>query len=434
LSAPGRLAGLAAHGTGVPDLPQEDTKTRSFLDREATFGVHQPTRRGASSRLLVESSGGGSLRILAVAALPFPSPQGTQVLIGEIAEGLTARGHEVHLLCYGWGSDDRRHGFALHRIANVGAHRSLRSGPSFQKVVLDGLVARDARRLVRRLRPDVVLAHGHEALAAVTLPPRVRAPVVYHAHTRMGPELPTYFEAAATRAVAGLGGRTLDALLPPRADAVVAVSATLASELGGVHVPAALRLPPCPTLPREPGHLVYVGNLDHYQGLGALLDALASLPQAHLTVVSASSPGPLAAAATTRGVAARVRFLPHGELAGVRALLARAAVVVVPRALATGFPVKLLEAMAAAAPLVVSRRAAHGLTDGREARVVDDVDLAPAIAELLADPARAHRLGLAARAHVEAAHAPDQAAAILETVLRQAAASSRSSTQRGFGS
>jgi glycosyltransferase involved in cell wall biosynthesis len=354
-----------------------------------------------------------------VAALPFPSPQGTQVLIGEIAEGLAARGHEVHLLCYGWGSEARDHGFVVHRIANVGAHHPLRSGPSWQKLVLDGLVAGKTRRLVRRIRPDVVLAHGHEALAAVVGPPRVRPPVVYHAHTRMGPELPTYFTGPALRAVAARAGRALDVMLPPRADAVVAVSPALAAELGGVYVPPALRLPPRPTAPREPGHLVYVGNLDRYQGLEALLDALAALPAATLTVASASAPGPVAAAATARGVADRVRFVPHADLAAVRALLAKAAVVVVPRAMPTGFPIKLLEAMAAAAPLVVSRRAAHGLTDGREARVVDDAEMAPAIAALLSDPDAAREMGRRARAHVETEHAPDRAAAILEAVLRR---------------
>lgn len=360
----------------------------------------------------------GPLRILAVAALPFPSPQGTQVLVGEIAEGLAARGHEVHLLCYGWGSERREHGFGVHRIAHLGAQRSLRSGPSWQKVVLDGLLAGEARRLARRIGADVVLAHGHEALAAVAVPPRVRAPVVYHAHTRMGPELPTYFTDPALRALSAVGGRALDVALPPRADAIVAVSPALAAELGGTYVPPALRLPPPPSVAREHGHLVYVGNLDRYQGLEVVLDALPALPDATLTVVSASAPGPMAAAATARGVAHRVRFVPHGELSAVRALLARAAVVVVPRALATGFPIKLLEAMAAGAPLVVSRRAAHGLTHGREALVVDDAGMAPAIGALLSDPDAARALGRRARAHVEAAHAPERAAALLEDVLR----------------
>jgi glycosyltransferase involved in cell wall biosynthesis len=361
----------------------------------------------------------GARRILAVAALPFPSPQGTQVLIGEIAEGLAARGHDVHLLCYGWGSDERAHGFALHRVANVGAGRSLRSGPSLQKLALDALVAAELRRLVARLSPDVVLAHGHEALAAAVAPPRVRVPVVYHAHTRMAPELPTYFTGRASRFVASLGGRALDALLPPRADGIVAVSAELAAELGGTHVPPALRLPPRPTAPREPGHLVYTGNLDRYQGLDALLDALAELPSARLTIASASSLGPVAAAATRRGVAERVRFVPHSDLAHVRALLGRAAVAVVPRALRAGFPVKLLEAMAAAAPLVVARSAALGLTHGREALVVDDADMAGAIASLLADPPAARAMGDRARAHVEAVHASPDAALALEEALRR---------------
>lgn len=358
------------------------------------------------------------MRILSVAALPFPSPQGTQVLIGEIAEGLAARGHDVHLLCYGWGAEERAHGFAVHRLPSVGRGRSLRSGPSWSKLVLDALLARSARRLARDLGADVVLAHGHEALAAVSLPLRMGPRIVYHAHTRMGPELPTYFDGRLARAATRGAGSLADAGLPSRADAIVAVSPSLAAELGGLYLPPALRMPPPPAGPRDRDRLLYVGNLDRYQGLDVLLDALRALPPTvTLTIASASAPGPIAAAATARGIAGRVRFVPHGSLADVRALLARASVVVVPRAMPTGFPVKILEAMAAAAPLVVSRRAAHGLVDRVQARVVEDVDMAPALAALLADPTAARAMGLRGRAHVERAHDPGAAAALLEESL-----------------
>jgi hypothetical protein len=38
--------------------------------------------------------------ILHVAALPFPSPQGTQAAIASMLEALASAGRDVHLLCY----------------------------------------------------------------------------------------------------------------------------------------------------------------------------------------------------------------------------------------------------------------------------------------------------------------------------------------------
>ena len=39
-----------------------------------------------------------TLRIAMVAPCPFPTSQGTQVLIGQLAQALRKRGHQVHLV------------------------------------------------------------------------------------------------------------------------------------------------------------------------------------------------------------------------------------------------------------------------------------------------------------------------------------------------
>jgi len=253
----------------------------------------------------------------------------------------------------------------------------------------------------------------------VTWPVRIARPVVYHAHTRMTPELPTYFEDARARLAAVALGALLDRALPPRADAIAAVSPALADALGGSCVPPALRTEVSERRRRDRGHLVYTGNLDRYQGVPALLATLRELPDVRLTIATASAPGPVAAVAASLGVAERVRFVPH-SLPLARALLSRASVVVVPRALATGFPIKLLEAMAAAAPIVVDRRGAHGLTDGVQARVAGEREMPAAIAALLADPGEAEAMGQRARAHVLVEHSVERAARELEGVLQSA--------------
>src|ERR1043166_339225 len=56
-------------------------------------------------------------RIAMVAACPFPSLRGSQVLIRELAHALADRGHEVHLVTYPHGESlVPIHGVFMHRI------------------------------------------------------------------------------------------------------------------------------------------------------------------------------------------------------------------------------------------------------------------------------------------------------------------------------
>jgi glycosyltransferase involved in cell wall biosynthesis len=90
----------------------------------------------------------------------------------------------------------------------------------------------------------------------------------------------------------------------------------------------------------------------------------------------------------------------------VRDRLAEADVAVSPRAARSGFPMKLLNYMAAGKAIVASAGSAKGIVDGVTGRVVPDGDedaFAAAIVELLQDRSRRHRLGAAARQAVEEA-------------------------------
>jgi len=77
---------------------------------------------------------------------------------------------------------------------------------------------------------------------------------------------------------------------------------------------------------------------------------------------------------------------------------------VCPRPHCPGFPIKLLNAMAARKAIVTFRGSAKGLRHLGTAYLAEDhdwVDLARGIALLLEDPALAERLGIAARGSIE---------------------------------
>jgi glycosyltransferase involved in cell wall biosynthesis len=89
-----------------------------------------------------------------------------------------------------------------------------------------------------------------------------------------------------------------------------------------------------------------------------------------------------------------------------------------------GLPVALLEAMAAACPIVATQVGGipEAVSDGREAMLVPSLDpaaLAGAIVELLRNPARARELGHAARARAEAQYSIGSVVRKVEDIYRE---------------
>ena len=83
-----------------------------------------------------------NFKVAMIAACPFPSPRGTPIRILRLAEGLSQRGHEVHVLTYHLGEEPENQSFRIHRIQNVRTYQKISPGPSYQKLmVLDPLLA-----------------------------------------------------------------------------------------------------------------------------------------------------------------------------------------------------------------------------------------------------------------------------------------------------
>ena len=146
-------------------------------------------------------------------------------------------------------------------------------------------------------------------------------------------------------------------------------------------------------------------RLSPHKGLDVLVSAAALVPEA-LFVVAGEGPerAALEARAQALGVAQRVRLL--GARDDVPELLAVCDLFVLP-SLVEGLPLSVLEAMAAAKPVVATRigGTTEAVVDGETGFLVPPGDagaLATAIRTLLADPLRARRTGEAARDRLRA--------------------------------
>jgi len=391
--------------------------------------------------------------VLHLAALPFPSPQGTQAAVAAMARETARAGYPTTLLTYGLaaGGPLPELGGAHHEVAAwpfpvpperrsaatapATLRRALRrrgggasrSGPSPEKLVWDLALLRAFRRRLES-RVGLVLAHHVEAAAVariVAADPRApRVPVVFVAHTDLAAELPSYLPAPLQPAARGAGA-VLDRWLIAGADEVAAVSPALAARLPGrrarfLPIPWPLDDPerrPSQAearrrlgLPEDRPTVLYAGNLDAYQGWEDLPRALSALERDGTTPVTWLL-GTAADARPARRLLAELNLPPDrlrvrgltGE-AERAALHAAADWVVVPRRVPGGLPVKLLDALARGRPTVATPRALAGLTIPGETALLlaaadDDPNaLAAALAAGLArDASERRRIGEAGR-------------------------------------
>ncbi len=356
------------------------------------------------------------MRIVLVLAGPYPALRGSQVLVQQVATGLERRGNTVHLVTYGR-RDVRR------------------QGPSIERVGRDLWLTVCLWRTVRRERIDVIHAHNYEAAIAGLLVARVTGrPLVYHGHNALAEELPTYFTRPRTRRIARTVGGLLDAQVPRRADFCIAVSEALGDmlrqrgvpegELACIHpVGDPSELDPVPPTDGSTGLVCYAGNLDRYQNLDFLLRSFvrvrADVPRARLVLVTH-------AAADTETVRScceipGVEVVCAGSYGEARARLDEADVAVSPREERSGFPMKLLNYMAAGKAIVACAGSAKGLRDGVTGWVVpdgDEVAFAKAVGTLLQDRGARVRLGAAARRAIESTTAWESVLDRLETIYR----------------
>jgi 1,2-diacylglycerol 3-alpha-glucosyltransferase len=364
------------------------------------------------------------MQIALVVAGPYPAFRGSQVLVRHLEVGLRERGHAVHLVTYGsW------------LASRPGLHPA--------RVVLDVVLVARLWRLVAREGIQVIHAHNYEAAIAGLIVARATGrPLVYHGHSALEEELPTYAGGQVMRRVLAGLGRRLDAGIPPRADFCIAVSDQLGDVLrrAGVADDGLACIAPA-NAPHEAGSVpaealgslvCYAGNLDRYQNLEFLLESFAMVrarvPDSRLVIVTHEGGRAEADRLASRGLGIGVEVVCAPSYDDVHRQLEAAAVAVCPRVERSGFPMKLLNYMAAGKAIVASAGSAKGLRDGVTGRLVPDGDagaFADAIVELLSDPAARRRLGSAARQAVESRgtweHVFDRLEAIYERVLARRA-------------
>lgn len=327
---------------------------------------------------------------------------GAERVVIELAEGLSARGHQVAVSAAAGEHDGE--------LARLEVERIVLPEPGRSGAGALGAATRLART-VRRLRPDIV--HGHNVRASVTAAAGARLAL----GPRRPPLVATYH--GVTSADQRAAARLLRAV-----DAVACVSADLADQLvaGGyprgrvevIHNAVPLPEPLAPdrraAIDAELGLgarpvVLAVGRLAEQKNHARLLEAVVEA-KAHGCgpQVLIAGDGPLRAGLEARrgelGLGDDVRFL--GIRSDVRDLMARADLVVFSSDW-EGLSIAALEALAASTPIVTTPVEGMRVLLGEAGVIAPDFSpqaLGRCLAEALADGARLAAMGEAGRALV----------------------------------
>ncbi|MFO7273404.1 MAG: glycosyltransferase family 4 protein [Bacillota bacterium] len=257
-------------------------------------------------------------------------------------------------------------------------------------------------RIMRRWRPHIV--HTHGALSGRIAGRLAGVRVVYTKHG-----LAAAVEASVQVRSPGAWLRRL--AVRRFADRIVAVSAAVRDALvaqgadpgavrvipGGVDLRAYEQVPP-----PVPGVVGALGRLEREKGFDVLLDAMAELRGEARLILGGDGSQRQALAARVEKEGLPVELT--GFVADVPAFLGRTGVFVLPSR-SEGLGLVAVEAMAAGRPVVATRVGGlpEVVVDGETGFLVEPEDpeaLARAIRALLADPARAARMGAAGRERV----------------------------------
>lgn len=366
------------------------------------------------------------MKVLVLATHNFYLERGTPIATDLLLRAFSEMGFETHALVYPSGEERAYPGVTIHRCGGPKALREVGPGFSPKKLALDVWFYAAARKLVKQLKPDVVHANEESVFMARWMKLWGGRPYVYDMDSSLAQQL---VEKHGVLKVLAPVFNGMEGWAVRGAEAVAAVCPALtelAERRGGkrvltVHDVSQMSAEDfVPTgevreklaLGDAPG-VVYVGNLEPYQGVELLVDSMVEatcrVPEGKLVVAGGkpASIEKLRARAEAKGVGGAVHFLGRWPLAKLGSLLAEFEVVASPRVRGVNTPMKVFPYLHSGRALLATDLPTHrqSLSDAVACLAPPEPEaFGAALGELWADPGRRERLGAAGRAFIEAEH------------------------------
>ncbi|HET7313788.1 glycosyltransferase family 4 protein [Salinisphaera sp.] len=365
------------------------------------------------------------MNILTLAPQPFMTPRGTPIAVKMLLETLSGRGDHMDVVTFAEGEDIEIANCRFFRVPALPGMRNVPPGFSLKKLVSDAVMFPMVGWRLLRNRYDLVLAVEESAYMAMLLRPIFRVPYIFDIDSSIPEQIGDKYKLP--RPIA----RCLTAIeraAARRAIGVIACCAALGELVRGYAPKTPVQVLEDVTmlghLPEGPLYdaarydepvVMYVGNLEPYQGLDLLLEAVARLDQTMTPmrlVVIGGGPSHIRAyreKAGTLGIADHVTFAGPKPVAELGMHLRSATIAASPRIQGRNTPMKVYSYLDSGRPLLATRLPTHTqVLDDEIAMLVDPnpEDVARGLRALLADSELRARIATAARSRVAAEFTP----------------------------
>ncbi len=361
------------------------------------------------------------MKILLLAPCPFFQERGTPIAIKLVTEVLAGAGHHLHILTYPEGEPVPIQNGSITRITALPGVKNIKPGPSWKKLVYDLVMFFKLVGLVRKNRFDIIHAVEESAFMALAVKKIYHLPFVYDLDSSMSQQISEkyilmkplksimhFFEKKAIRESAGAIAvcKVLEEeVLKCQPGKLVCrlEDITLLSEQGGEEDLT-------PTKAFQEPVIMYVGNLEKYQGIDLLLEgfqkALPRVGDAKLVIIGGgeSDIKHYQKRAEDLGIKERVAFLGPKPVSELPQWLAQAQILVSPRTQGNNTPMKIFSYLDSGKAVLATRLSTH-------TQVLDDEiaylaapnseDMAEGMAVLMGNASLRDRLTLAAKKRVQ---------------------------------
>jgi glycosyltransferase involved in cell wall biosynthesis len=363
------------------------------------------------------------VRILMLAPEPFFEPRGTPFSEYHRIKALGELGHHVDLVTYPIGRDVELPNLRIFRSLRPPFVSKVRIGPSFTKIVLDGLMLLTIARLAATRKYDAIHSHEEMGLVGVWLAKLLGVPHLYDMHSSLPQQL-SNFKYSKSAALRGVFNWVEDQMVH-KSDVVITICQELQDTVTEMGVADRALLienvmggdvdePPS----RSPGEVrtawgvpagaplaLYTGTFEAYQGVDMLIDAVALIakqrPDARVLVVG-GEPAQVERAkarAVSAGAAGSMIFTGQQPAKEIPGFVQAADLLVSPRIRGTNTPLKIYSYLRSGKPIVATNLLTHTQVLSPEfSKLVDPrpEPFAAAILELLDRPEERERLSKAA--------------------------------------
>ena len=362
------------------------------------------------------------MNILLLAPQPFYQERGTPIAVKLLIETLCEAGHFVDLLTYHEGEDIAVPGLKIYRIAQPPFVKNIPIGFSWKKLVCDLHLTNKLLKLIRINSYHVVHAVEETIFPALLLKHFYKFKLIYDMDSSLVDQLIDKYNYL----------RLLQKVLNKQegwafrgSDLVIPVCQNLANKAKNYvpenkicilqdipfesvnHVPQVENLRHLLSI--DDCFALYVGNLEHYQGIDLMLEGMANIPaEYHLELVviggKKSHIEKYTSVTKNLGLAKRVHFLGPRPLSSLSEYLAQADILVSPRVKGENTPMKIYSYLASGRPVLATKIESHTqIMDSSCTMLVDPTPASIAIGftKLIKDSNLRLRLGQAGKDLVE---------------------------------